>query len=85
MTTATEPLRTIKADHLYLAGDVALIVQALPMNELTDILRALQTKGTPARRLTVYAPWIADDNFMLGIKSVAEALGYSDDKLRLRG
>jgi adenine-specific DNA-methyltransferase len=81
----TTPLRTIKADHLYLAGDVALIVQALPMNELTDLLRALQTEGTPARRLTVYAPWIADDNFMLGIKSVAEALGYSDDKLRLRG
>ncbi|MEO6320174.1 MAG: site-specific DNA-methyltransferase [Polaromonas sp.] len=81
----TTQLRTIKADYLYLAGDVALIVQALPMNELTDMLRALQTEGTPARRLTVYAPWIADDNFMLGIKSVAESLGYSDDKLRLRG
>ena len=81
----TTPLRTIKAEHLYLAGDVALIVQALPMNELTDTLRALQAEGTPARRLTVYAPWIADDNFMLGIKSVAESLGYSADKLKLRG
>jgi hypothetical protein len=35
--------------------------------------------------LEVYAPWIADDNFMLGIKTVAESLGYSDDKLKLRG
>jgi adenine-specific DNA-methyltransferase len=81
----TTPLRTLKDQHLYLAADVALIVQALPLDELTDTLRALQTEGTPALHLTVYAPWIADDNFMLGIKTVAESLGYSDDKLRLRG
>jgi len=81
----TTPLRTIKDQHLYLAADVALIVQALPLDELTDTLRALQTEGTPALHLTVYAPWIADDNFMLGIKTMAESLGYSDDKLRLRG
>ncbi|MCX7258555.1 MAG: site-specific DNA-methyltransferase [Polaromonas sp.] len=78
-------LTPVKDQHLYLAADVAFIVQALPMNELTDTLRALQLKGTPALRLTVYAPWIADDNFMLGIKSVAESLGYSADKLKLRG
>ena len=81
----TTPLRTIKDQHLYLTGDVALVVQALPLDELTDTLRALQTQGTPATYLTVYAPWIADDNFMLGIKTVAESLGYSEDKLRLRG
>lgn len=81
----TTPLRTIKDQHLYLAGDVALVVQALPLDELTDTLRALHTQGTPATYLTVYAPWIADDNFMLGIKAVAESLGYSEDKLRLRG
>lgn len=81
----TTPLRTIKDQHLYLAADVLLIVQALPLDELTDTLRALQTEGTPALHLTVYAPWIADDNFMLGIKTVAESLGYSDDKLKLRG
>ncbi len=81
----TTQLRTIKDQYLYLAADVALVVQALPLDELTDILRALQTQGTPATYLTVYAPWIADDNFMLGIKTVAESLGYSEDKLRLRG
>ena len=79
------PLTAVKDQHLYQAADVAFIVQALPMNELTDTLRALQAAGTPALRLTVYAPWIADDNFMLGIKSVAESLGYSADKLKLRG
>ena len=48
-------------------------------------LRALQTEATAPVYLTVYAPWIADDNFMLGIKTVAETLGFSADKLRLRG
>lgn len=81
----TTPLRTVVSEHLYLAGDVALLVRALPLDELTDTLRALQAEGTPATYLTVYAPWIADDNFMLGIKTVADTLGYSDDKLRLRG
>ena len=81
----TTPLRTVVSEHLYLAGDVALLVRALPLDELTDTLRVLQAEGTPATYLTVYAPWIADDNFMLGIKTVADTLGYSEDKLRLRG
>ncbi len=85
----TTPLQTIKDQSLYLAlsdkGNVALIVHPMPLKELTDTLRQLQTDGTPAVYLTVYAPWIADDNFMLGIKTMAESLGYSEDKLRLRG
>ncbi len=81
----TTHLRTVVSEHLYLAGDVALLVRALPLDQLTDTLRALQAEGTPATYLTVYAPWIADDNFMLGIKTVADTLGYSEDKLRLRG
>jgi adenine-specific DNA-methyltransferase len=85
----TTTLRTIKDQHLYLAesdnGHVALIVHPIPLTELTDTLKTLQTHGTPAVYLTVYAPWIADDNFMLGIKTMAESLGYSEDKLRLRG
>ena len=85
----TTTLRTIKDQHLYLAesdkGNVALIVHPIPLKELTDTLRTLQSEGTPAVYLTVYAPWIADDNFMLGVKTMAESLGYSEDKLRLRG
>ncbi len=81
----TTVLRTVKDQCLYLAGDVLMVVHAVALDELTDTLRALQAQGTPATYLTVYAPWIADDNFMLGIKTVAESLGYSDDKLRLRG
>ena len=81
----TTVLRTVKDQCLYLAGDVLMVVHAVALDELTDTLRALQAQGTPATYLTVYAPWIADNNFMLGIKTVAESLGYSDDKLRLRG
>ena len=81
----TTALRTVIDEHLYLAANVAFVVKALPLDALTDNLRALQLEATPPNYLTVYAPWIADDNFMLGIKTVAETLGYSEDKLQLRG
>lgn len=81
----TTPIRTIKDQHLYLAADVALVVKAIALTELTDTLRALKTNGTPHNYLTVYAPWIDDSNFMLGINTVAESLGFSSEKLRLRG
>ena len=82
MTTA---LHTVKPDHLYQAANVLLIVKPVPLAELADTVRALQASATPAVYLTVYAPWIDNDNFMLGIKTLAESLGYSEDKLRLRG
>ena len=81
----TTPIRTIKDQHLYLAADVALVVKAIPLTELTDTLRTLKADGTSVNYLTVYAPWIDDSNFMLGINTVAETLGFSSDKLRLRG
>ncbi|MFZ3142384.1 site-specific DNA-methyltransferase [Polaromonas sp.] len=81
----TTPLRTVIDQQVYLAANVAFVVRALPLDLLTDTLRALQQEAAPPAYLTVYAPWIADDNFMLGIKTVAETLGYSEDKLRLRG
>ncbi len=81
----TTPVRTVIDQHLYLAHNVVLVLQALALDTLTDTLRALQAEATPPAYLTVYAPWIADDNFMLGIKTVAETLGFSADKLRLRG
>ena len=81
----TTPVRTVIDQHLYLAHNVVLVLQALALNTLTDTLRALQAEATAPVYLTVYAPWIADDNFMLGLKTVAETLGFSADKLRLRG
>ena len=81
----TTHLRTVRDAALYLAADTLLVVQALPLDELTDILRELKAAGTPPLHLSIYAPWIADDNFMLGVKTVAESFGLSADQLRLRG
>ncbi|MEC5212204.1 adenine-specific DNA-methyltransferase [Polaromonas sp. CG_9.5] len=81
----TTLLRTVIDQQVYVAANVAFVVRALPLDVLTDTLRALQQDAAPPVYLTVYAPWIADDNFMLGIKTMAETLGYSEDKLRLRG
>ena len=87
LTTRIAPVHNaqIAEGCLYLAADVLLVVKAVPMDALTDTLRALQAAGTPVHYLTVYAPWVDDNNFHLGIQSVASTLGFSDDKLRLRG
>ena len=81
----TTSLRTVIDEQVYLAANVVFVVRALPLDLLTDTLRALQQEAAPPAYLTVYAPWIADDNFMLGIKTMAETLGFSGDKLWLRG
>lgn len=87
LTTRIAPVHNahIPEGCLYLAADVLLVVKAVAMDALTDTLRALQAAGTPVHYLTVYAPWVDDNNFHLGIQSVASTLGFSDDKLRLRG
>lgn len=83
-------LETLKENSLYRAVDVVFVLQSVPLDELTDLLRGLQVQPAnastpPVRCLSIYAPWVADDNFMLGIHTVADALGFSEDKLRLRG
>ena len=81
----TTALETIQENSLYRADDVLLVLQTLPLDALTDTVRALQQGPQPVRSITVYAPWINDDNFILGLHTVAETLGFSEDKLRLRG
>ena len=81
----TTRLIEVIAHKLYLAGDVALILRAIELTVLSDTLTRLKVEGTPAVHLTLYARWIRDDNFTQGIKTLAESLGYSSDKLRLRG
>ena len=78
-------IHTVKDGVLYRVEGVLLVVRALPLAELADTLTALKAQKTPITHLTVYAPWIADDNFMLGIKTLKESHGFSEDKLRLRG
>ena len=90
LTTRITPVTTaeVPEGHLYRAADVLIVVKALAMDALTDAIRAQQAQPAsagPLNYLTVYAPWVQDDNFLLGIRSVADTLGFSQDKLRLRG
>lgn len=70
---------------LYLAGNVLFIVQAIDTEALREQLAALKAAGTPVAQLSVYAPWVQDNNFLMGVKTLLETLGMSEDKLRLRG
>ncbi|MDP3839994.1 MAG: site-specific DNA-methyltransferase, partial [Methylococcales bacterium] len=81
----TTMINELIPNTLYLADEVALILGAVDLTQLTDTLKELNHSATPAVYLTVYAPWVRDDNFMLGLKTLAESLGFSSDKLRLRG
>jgi adenine-specific DNA-methyltransferase len=70
---------------LYRAGDVLIILQEVDTEDLRQALAQLKTAGTPVQHLSVYAPWVQDNNFLLGLKTLLETLGLSEDKLRLRG
>ena len=78
-------IHTLVADHLFIAADVALLLQALPLPALTAHLKDQQAAGTSLRYLTVYAPWVQDDNLLLGLETLMDKLGLGKDKLRLRG
>ena len=81
----TTPIHTLQDQHLYRAANVLIITQAVPLAELSDLVQSLKTATQPVQYLTVYAPWISDNNFLQGIKTMIETLGMSEDKLRLRG
>ncbi|PUE07164.1 hypothetical protein B9Z51_14970 [Limnohabitans sp. T6-5] len=70
---------------LYRAADVLIILQAVDTEDLRQALTQLKAAGTPVQHLSVYAPWVQDNNFLLGLKTLLETLGLSEDKLRLRG
>jgi adenine-specific DNA-methyltransferase len=81
----TTPIHTTVAEHLFVAADVALLLQALPLDALQEALQTLQADGVSVRHLTVYAPWVQDDNLMLGLEALMDKLGLGKDSLRLRG
>lgn len=80
----TTRIHTLVPETLFVAEDVALLLQALPLEELQQHLHSLQADGA-LHYLTVYAPWLKDDNLLLGLDTLMEQLGLGKDKLRLRG
>ena len=67
------------------ADDVLFILRAVDTEALRALVEDAQAAGAPIRALSVYAPWVHDDNFLLGLKTLLEVLHLSEDKLRLRG
>ncbi|MDN3545516.1 site-specific DNA-methyltransferase [Kinneretia asaccharophila] len=82
LSTRIVPLRE---QALYRAADVLLILHEVDTEALGQALAQMKAEGTPIQHLCVYAPWVQDNNFLLGAKTLLETLGLSEDKLRLRG
>ena len=86
LSTRIVPLLTDKYPQaLFRADDVLMILQAVDTEDLGAVLVQMRAEGTPIQHLCVYAPWVQDDNFLLGTKTLLETLNLSEDKLRLRG
>ncbi len=80
-----EPLIAAAPQAVQVAGDVAFVLHAVPLEDLVDALRARKAQGQTVQHICVYAPWINDDNFLQGISTLLEAEGYGPERLRLRG
>jgi adenine-specific DNA-methyltransferase len=72
-------------DVLWQAEDTLFVLGSVPLDALTDLLRQRKEAGTPVAHVSVYAPWVHDDNFLQGVQTLLQAEGYSADRLRLRG
>jgi hypothetical protein len=68
-----------------MAHDVALLLQAMPLEELLQHLQSLQATDAGLHYLTVYDRWVQDDNLLLGLDTLMDKLGLGKEKLRLRG
>ena len=78
-------IETLIGERAYRAGDVLLVLQALETPVLRALLEQARADGAPIQAISVYAPWVTDDNFLLGSKTLLDTLNLSEDKLRLRG
>ena len=86
LSTRIEPLLANENPQaLYRADDVLFILKEVDTETLGTALQQLKASGNPIQHLSVYAPWVHDNNFLLGTKTLLETLGLSEDKLRLRG
>ncbi|GAB1386420.1 hypothetical protein MASR1M59_15680 [Melaminivora sp.] len=81
----SEKINEIRPQSLYRAGDTLLILQSTPLLELRELLQAAQAAGQPIAHVCVFAPWMQDDNLLLGLSTLLEHHGLSADRLHLRG
>ena len=75
-------IATIQGGVLYRAENTLFILRDADTDDIRPLLNAAQN---PVTHLSVYAPWVHDNNFLLGLKTMLESLHLSEDRLRLRG
>ena len=78
-------IEVLQDDTLYRADDVLFLLQAVDTAVLREALQEAKAAGRPIHAISAYAPWLQDDNLLLGLKTLLETLDLSEDKLRLRG
>ncbi len=81
----SEKIQEIRPQALYRARDTLFILQSIALLELRELLHAEQAAGRPIAHVSVFAPWVQDDNLLLGISTLLEHQGLTADRLHLRG
>ena len=81
----SEKIEEITPQALYRARDTLLILQSTALLKLRELLQAAQAAGQPIAHVCVFAPWVQDDNLLLGLSTLLEHHGLSADRLHLRG
>ena len=77
-------IEVLQVATLYRAEDVLFLLQAVDTAVLREALQQAKAAGRPIHAISAYAPWLQDDNLLLGLKTLLETLDLSEDKLRLR-
>ncbi|MBS0508133.1 MAG: site-specific DNA-methyltransferase [Proteobacteria bacterium] len=81
----SEKIKEIRHQALYRARDTLFILQSTALLELRELLQAEDAAGRPIAHVSVFAPWVQDDNLLLGISTLLEHQGLAADRLHLRG
>ena len=81
----SEKIQEIRPLALYSAGKTLFILQAVDVLVLRQTWEAAQAAGQPLSHISIYAPWVQDDNFLLGVNSWLDTLDLAADRLHLRG
>ena len=81
----SEKIQEIRPLSLYSAGNTLFILQAVDVLLLRQAWEAAQAAGQPLSHISIYAPWVQDDNFLLGVNSWLDTLDLAADRLHLRG
>lgn len=81
----SEKIQEIRSLALYSAGKTLFILQAVDVLVLRQTWEAAQAAGQPLSHISIYAPWVQDDNFLLGVNSWLDTLDLAADRLHLRG